>query len=81
MVKDEKRRWGAILGVREVVKAPSNKMSAAPELNPGDWKWIEFISPYRDGCGRRRENDREGGGQGELGISQRVQRGWRKKEQ
>lgn len=36
LIKSEKRRWGAIRGVREVVKAASNKMSAAPELNPGD---------------------------------------------
>lgn len=23
-------------------------MSMAPELNPGDWKWIERIAPYTD---------------------------------
>lgn len=36
LVKTEKKRQGAIQGVKEVVEAAFNKMSAAPELNPGD---------------------------------------------
>lgn len=59
-MKSEARRQRAIHRVRVVVKTASNKMSAAPELNPGDWKWIEFISPYIDGCRHSGDNDREG---------------------
>lgn len=48
-------------GVREVVETASDKMSAAPELNPGDWKWIECISPYIDSRWHRRDSDGEWG--------------------
>lgn len=53
------KRQRAIQGVREVVETASDKMSAAPELNPGDWKWIECISPYIDSCWHRGDSDRE----------------------
>lgn len=76
-MKSEARRQRAIHRVRVVVKTACNKMSAAPELNPGDWKWIEFISPYIDGCRHSGDNDREGWWGG-LRISQQVQREWRK---
>lgn len=48
-------------GVREVVETAFDKMSAAPELNPGDWKWIECISPYIDSRWHRRDSDGERG--------------------
>lgn len=56
-VREERQR--AIQGVREVVETASDKMSAAPELSPGDWKWIECISPYIDSHWHRRDRDRE----------------------
>lgn len=55
----EEERQRAIQGVREVVGTASDKMSAAPELNPGDWKWIECISPYIDSHWHRGDSDRE----------------------
>ncbi len=55
----EEERQRAIQGVREVVGTASDKMSAAPELNPGDWKWIECISPYIDSRWHRGDSDRE----------------------
>lgn len=42
-----------------MVKTASNKMSTAPELNPGDWKWIERFSPYIDSCWHRKDSDME----------------------
>lgn len=42
----EEERQRAIQGVREVVETASDKMSMAPELNPGDWKWIECITHH-----------------------------------
>lgn len=73
----EEERQRATQGVREVVETASDKMSAAPELNPGDWKWIECISPYIDSRWHRRDSDMERE-RGEVGVSQRVGRGWRK---
>lgn len=62
----EEERQRAIQGVREVVETASDKMSAAPELNPGDWKWIECISPYIDSCWHLRDSDRGEGERGNL---------------
>lgn len=72
-----KERQRAIQGVREVVETASDKMSMAPELNPGDWKWIECISPYIGSCWHSRDSDRERG-ERRLGVSQRAGRRWRK---
>lgn len=44
-----------------MVETASDKMSAPPELNPGDWKWIECISPYIDSHWHRRDSDGERG--------------------
>lgn len=55
----EEERQRAIQEVREVVETAFDKMSAAPELNPGDWKWIECISLYIDSHWHRGESDRE----------------------
>ena len=63
-MKCVKRRQRAIQGVREVVETAANKMSAAPELNPGDWKWIECISAHIDGRWHSGDSDRRRGGGG-----------------
>lgn len=44
-----------------MVKTASDKMSVAPELSPGDWKWIECISLYIDNQWHGGNGDRNGG--------------------
>lgn len=62
-------------GVREVGwSCLSTKWARPPELNPGDWKWIECISPYIDSRWHRGDSDRE-----RVGVSQRVGRGMKKR--
>lgn len=73
-MKCEEESQRAIQGVREGVESASDKMCAAPELNPGDWKWIECIWPYIDSLWHCGDSDRETIREKGHGASQRVGR-------